>query len=152
VCQNAAMVVSVTRLHLISWRSFPLFLWYSMSVVRQARGAPGFRGGWLGGEGGRGNWTSTVWESADAILAFRNSGAHLTAMPRMLKWCDEASYVHWEQADGTAPSGEVAYKRLGRDGKPSKVTRPSAQQAAGKTVGVATPKAFRVLKPTGSAG
>jgi hypothetical protein len=139
------MVVSVTRLHLISLRSFPVFLWYSLRSMRQARRAPGFRGGWLGGESARGNWTSTVWDSADAMLAFRNSAAHRGAMPRLLKWCDEAAYTHWEQEDATAPTADVAYERMARAGKQSKVLKPSALHAAGKSVGDARPKVFQVL-------
>jgi hypothetical protein len=125
-----------------------LFLWYSLRSMRQAQRAPGFRGGWLGGEkGGRGNWTSTVWDSAEAMLAFRNSAAHLKAMPRLLAWCDEAAFAHWEQADATAPTADVAYERLARDGKTSKVSKPSAHHAAGRTVQEARPRAFQRLKP-----
>ena len=141
------MIVSVTRLHLISLWSFPTFFWHAMASTRQIRRAPGFIGGWLGGEGAYGQWTATVWESEAAMRAFRNSNAHLKAMPRLLGWCDEASYTHWEQDDATAPPADVIYERMARDGKPSKVLRPSARHAAGKTVGEKRPRPGPVLRP-----
>ncbi len=139
------MFVSVTRLQLRSLRYLPMFLWYAMASARQARRSPGFVGGWLGGEGIMGKWTATVWESADAMRAFRNSGPHLKVMPKLLRWCDESAYTHWEQADATVPSGAVAYERLAQEGKLSKVLKPSALHAAGRRVGDKPPKGFRQL-------
>ncbi|MGE3404236.1 MAG: antibiotic biosynthesis monooxygenase [Vicinamibacterales bacterium] len=77
------MIVSVTRLHLLSLWSFPTFFWHAMASTRQIRRAPGFIAGWLGGESAYGQWTATVWESEAAMRAFRNSEAHLKAMPRL---------------------------------------------------------------------
>jgi heme-degrading monooxygenase HmoA len=141
------MHVSVTRLHLRSVRYFPMFVWYALSSTRQARRSPGFKGGWLGGESIHGNWTATVWDSDQAMRAFRNSGMHLRSMPRLLRWCDEASFVHWEQADATPPGHDEAYDRLARDGKVSKVLRPSSRHAGGRTVGDRKPKGAQVLTP-----
>ena len=141
------MLVSVTRLQLRSLRYFPMFLWYAMASARQARRAPGFVGGWLGGESIKGNWTVTAWDSADAMRAFRNSGPHLKVMPKLLRWCDESAYTHWEQADAGVPSGAEAYERLAREGRLSKVLQPSASHAAGKRVGDKQPRGFQQLLP-----
>ncbi len=142
------MVVSVTRLRLRSLRYFPVFLWYAMASARQARQAPGFIGGWLGGENVKANWTATVWESMEAMRAFRNSGAHLKVMPKLMRWCDESAFTHWEQADATVPNGAEAYERLAKDGRLSKVLQPSASHAAGNRVGDKQPRGFQQLVPT----
>jgi len=147
VSQCVAMLVSVTRLHLRSLRYFPVFVCYAWSAARQARRSPGFRGGWLGGESIHGNWTTTVWDSSEAMRAFRNTGVHQRSMPRLLRWCGEASFVHWEQADATPPGHDEAYDRLARDGKVSKVLRPSALHAGGRTVGDRRPRSGPVLTP-----
>src|SRR5215218_7761691 len=118
-------IVSVTRLHLASLWSMPMFLYYSLASARQAQRSPGFRGGWLGSEGVRGYWTSTMWDSVDAMRAFRNNGTHLKVMPKLLRWCDEASYAHWDQPETDLPTGDIAHERLLRDGKLSKVLKPS---------------------------
>ena len=139
--------VSVTRLHLASVWSFPGFLIYAQASSRQARRSPGFITGWLTNDSEWAFWTSTVWQSADAMRAFRNSGVHLKAMPKLLHWCDEASFTHWEQEADTPPGPDVAYDRLAREGKLSKVAVPSARHHAGEKVGRVKPRPGQTLRP-----
>ena len=140
-------IVSVTRLHLASLWYFPGFLRYALASSKQARRSPGFITGWLSNDSEWAFWTSTVWESAEAMRAFRNSGLHMKAMPKLLRWCDEASFAHWEQADTAAPDADIAYQRLAREGKLSKVNAPSARQQAGEKVGRVKPRAAQQLRP-----
>jgi hypothetical protein len=146
------MVVSITRLHLRSIRFLPAFALYSLRSARQARHAPGFRAGWLGTEFPLGFWTATAWESVDAMMRFRNGPPHLHAMPRLLNWCDEASYTHWEEPAAAAPTADTARDRLARAGKTSKVRFPSAQQRAGRTAPGAAPTIGRRLAPAHTGG
>ena len=139
--------VSVTRLHIASFWSYPGFLVYTLASSRQVRRAPGFMTGWLSNDSERAFWTSTVWQSADAMRAFRNSGVHLKAMPKLLRWCDEASFAHWEQEAGTPPEPDVAYDRLAREGKLSKVSAPSRRHQAGEKVGKVKPRRGQALRP-----
>lgn len=118
-----------------------------MASTRQIRRAPGFIAGWLGGEDAYGQWTATVWESETAMRAFRNSAAHLTAMPRLIGWCDEASFTHWEQDTPDVPAADVAYERMAQGGRLSKVRRPSARHAAGQAVGDKRPRSGPILRP-----
>lgn len=140
-------LVSITRLHLASFFSFPVFLYYAMASSRQARRAAGFRGGWLSRDAESGFWTVTVWDSPEAMRGYRNSGIHLRAMPKLLHWCDEASFVHFEQAEDTAPDGAAAFDRLRQQGKLSKVARPSPRHQSGTTVGNTPAPRGQVLKP-----
>jgi hypothetical protein len=140
-------IVSVTRLHIARLWSMPWFLYYALASARQARGAAGFVTGWLSNDDEWGFWTSTVWDSLDAMRAFRNSGVHLKAMPKLLRWCDEASFVHWEQPEAAAPVMDAAFDRLARDGKLSKVRAPSPRHAAGGTVGRNRPRRAQRLAP-----
>ena len=139
--------VSITRLHLASRFSFLPFVYYALSSGRQTSRSAGFRGGWLSRDAEAGFWTVTVWESQEAMRAFRNAGIHLRAMPKLLHWCDEASYAHFEQQDETIPDGAAAYERLRQGGRLSKVVKPSALQQSGATVGKATAPRGQVLKP-----
>lgn len=127
--------VSVTRLHLRSVRFVPVFLVYALRSSRQARNAPGYIEGWTGNEWPFGFWTATCWSDLTAMRTFRNGDPHLTAMRRLLHWCDEASFVHWEQEGRHVPQPAEAYRRMAEAGTLSKVDHPSPRQQAGRTVG-----------------
>jgi hypothetical protein len=139
--------VSVTRLRLRSLWLLPAFLLHANRSTRQARAAPGFIAGWLGNELPKGFWTATVWEDAAAMRAFRKSGAHAQAMPKLITWCDEASFVHWDQEGADLPGPDAAHDRLAREGRLSKVARPSPRHQAGRRVGTRPPMVGRPLRP-----
>src|ERR1044071_7635513 len=139
--------VSVTRLHLASRWHLPAFVFHSLRSVAQARRAPGYLGGWTSNDAEMGFWTATVWTGLDAMRAFRNSGAHLRAMPKLLGWCDVASFTHFEQEDASVPTADAAYERLTRDGHLSKVHAPSARQRAAARAGQSKPRSAQQWKP-----
>ena len=140
-------IVAVTRLRVASFFSFPAFLYYALASGRHACRSAGFRGGWLGRDQESGYWTVTVWTSLEAMRAFRNSGIHLRAMPKLMHWCDEASVTHLEQQGDTPPDGEAAYERLRTGGRISKVAAPSPRQQDGVMVGKTAPRRGQILKP-----
>src|SRR5690242_9482690 len=96
--------VSVTRLRPRRPWHAPMLVADSLRIARQIRGVPGFLGGYLAIGKGLSFWTVSVWDGAAAMVAFRNSGAHRAAMPRLIRICDEASYAHWDQAEPAPPS------------------------------------------------
>src|SRR5574341_548939 len=96
--------ISVTRLRARSIFYLPQFFWHTFKVQKQAKSASGMLGGRLLLEARWAFWTMTAWESEAAMRAFRSSGAHMKAMPKLLDWCDEASYAHWEQESEELPS------------------------------------------------
>jgi len=75
-------------------------------------------------------WTMSVWRTEADMRAFRNSGAHSRAMPRLARWCSEAAYVHWEQERAEPPSWTEAWQRLVKDGTSSRVDEPSPDHPA----------------------
>jgi hypothetical protein len=145
-----AVFVSVTRLHVRKWRFLPSFAIYAYRSRRQAQIEVGFLGGRLATELPFGFWTITVWADEQAMRRFRNTADHLKAMPRLLDWCDEASYAHWQQEDSSVPSATVAFKRLRDTGKLSKVRYPSAAHANGQITPQGEPKQGPELRPRSS--
>jgi hypothetical protein len=71
----------------------------------------------------------TAWDNAESMRRFMTTGSHKAAMPRLLEWGDEASFVHWEQADAALPSWTEADRRMRASGRASKVRYPSLQHA-----------------------
>jgi hypothetical protein len=144
------MFVSVTRLHVRKWRYLPSFVIYTYRSRRQAQIAEGFLGGRFATELPFGFWTITVWADEHAMHRFRNTADHLKAMPRLLDWCDEASYTHWQQNESSVPNATIAFERLRDTGKLSKVRYPSAEHASGQTAPQVEPKPGPVLRPRSS--
>lgn len=122
--------ISLTRLRIRSLRFLPLFAWHAIRSNRQVQRAPGFLLGSLLPDRQWTFWTMTAWDSPESMRAYMISGAHKTAMPRLLYWCDEASVAHWAQPDASLPTWAEADHRMRTTGRPSKVLHPSPQQAA----------------------
>ncbi len=121
--------VSVTRLRLRSILHLPAFVLRTLPSIRQVRRAPGFRGGALLADRAWTFWTVTAWDDETAMRAYMMAGAHRAAMPSLVRWCDEASVVHWNQPDGTLPSWPDADRRMRAEGRPSKLRAPSPSHA-----------------------
>lgn len=139
--------ISVTRLHLRSPWLLPVFLVYTQASAWQARRSKGLRDGWFGNDSGMGFWTVTAWDSGESMQAFRATSFHKRAMPKLIRWCDEAAVTHWEQDDETAPDGATAHARLRADGRRSKLNAPSARHQRGATVGDEVAKPGFRLRP-----
>jgi hypothetical protein len=124
------MVASVTRLRVRSVRYLPAFLWKTFLAQRQVVRAPGFLGGRLLLDAHRTFWTLTTWQSEQAMKAFRGSRPHSKIMPRLVTWCDEASYAHWAPTDASVPTWQEAYEHLVGEGLLSRVAHPSRDHDA----------------------
>jgi heme-degrading monooxygenase HmoA len=124
------MFISVTRLRVRKLIYLPQFLWRTQLAQRQVVKVPGFVGGRLLVDRRRAYWTLTAWESEKAMKAYRGSGAHGAVMPRLMHWCDEAAYAHWESPQATLPEWPEAYQHLISAGRLSRVNHPSAAHEA----------------------
>ena len=120
--------VSITRLRIRSaWFMLP-FMLQTQRAIGQAQRAPGFIDGSLLRDRHRAFWTMTLWREQANMRAYIASGPHLTAMPKLLNWCDEASIVHWMQDGEELPDWAMADARMRSEGRPSKVHKPSRAQ------------------------
>lgn len=120
--------ISVTRLRIRSIFYLPKFIWYTLKSQRQAERSQGFLNGRLMRDKGNAFWTVTAWKDEAAMRAYRGTGAHMKAMPKLLDWCDEASVVNWEQPGEELPGWAEAHRRMSAEGRMSKVKHPSQAQ------------------------
>ena len=121
--------ISITRLRLRAWRFLPQFAFYATRANVQVRRARGFVGGELLNDRAWTFWTMTAWNERADMRGYIASGAHLTAMPKLLHWCDEASIVHWEQEGHDLPTWDEADCRMRAEGRASKVRHPTVDHA-----------------------
>jgi heme-degrading monooxygenase HmoA len=122
--------VSITRLRVRSWFYMPAFAWFAMRSGLQATKADGNLKSEVLADRRNTYWTATLWASEGDMKKFMLSGAHREAMPKLAHWCDEGAVVYWVQDAGELPTWEEAWSRLLREGRKSKVHRPSAAHLA----------------------
>ena len=139
--------ISITRLELRGLRYLPSFFWHTSRSNKQLVVAPGYLGGGTLFESMRAFWTVTAWRDADAMRAFRNAGAHMQAMRRLIDICCAAAYAHWQQDTTELPPPAEIHRRMLAQGKLSKVRHPSAMQTEGRAAGDKLPRSFRAAKP-----
>ena len=135
--------ISVTRLRVRSLFYLPAFIWQAMGSLRQSQRSRGFLTGRVLHEARNTFWTVTAWDDDAAMNAFRTSGAHREAMPKLLEWCDEASVAHWIQPNAELPSWLEAHRRMVAEGRLSKVNHPSPAQVAKE---IPAPRPSRIEK------
>lgn len=121
--------VSVTRLRIRKWRYLPAFFYFTARSLVQSKRASGNLSTSLTRDAHLVFWTITVWRDEHTMRNFRNHGPHLRAMPKLREWCDEATYLHWQQEPQEPPNLATACERLVREGIVSKVNHPSADHA-----------------------
>jgi hypothetical protein len=126
---DAAVLISLTRLRLASPRFLPAFLLVSLHSIRQARASPGFLSLRLLADRRLTFWTATAFADAASMKAFRAAGAHREAMRRLPHWCDEASVTRWFGPVESMQDWRAAHARMAAQGELTKVRRPSRQHA-----------------------
>ena len=123
-------LVSITRLRVRSWRYIPAFFIQAIRSSWQAKSSEGNLAVSILQEARNTFWTRTVWANEEAMKSYIVSGVHKQAMRSLLEWCDEAALVHWEQEGAQPPTWEEAFRRLVKEGRPSKVNHPSNDHQA----------------------
>jgi heme-degrading monooxygenase HmoA len=122
-------VVVVTRLRLRDPAYFDEFFASAVAVVEQAQRTEGNLGADVLAEANNTYWTRTVWRERASMSAFVGAEPHLTTMNRIDVWCDEATFVDWEQPSGALPDWHDGYQRLVSDGLATNLEDPSAAHA-----------------------
>ena len=104
------MIIVATELHVRSFRHFFEFAFYSVRSTLQAKKTKGcikaevLNGGWRIG------YTLTAWETKEAMMEFRNSGAHKQAMLKIRKLSPQYKTLWWER--DTIPGWDEAKSKL----------------------------------------
>jgi hypothetical protein len=115
-------VIVVTRLRLRDPAFFEEFFASAVAVVEQAQGTEGNLSADVLAEANNTYWTRTAWQGRAEMDSFVGSEPHLGTMDRIDDWCDEATFVDWEQPSADAPDWQDGYRRLVADGQTARLT------------------------------
>ncbi len=118
-------VIVVTRLRLKDPAFSAEFFASAVAVVEQAENSAGSLGAGVLADANHTYWTCTAWQERGAMHAFVGSEPHLSTMSRLDDWCDEATFVDWEQASADLPDWQASHGRLVADGQVASLTQPS---------------------------
>jgi hypothetical protein len=115
-------VIVVTRLRLKDPKFFDEFFAHAVAVVEQAKNSQGNLAADVLAEANNTYWTRTAWQERGLMDAFVGSEPHLSTMGRLEDWCDEATFVDWEQASADRPDWQDSYGRLVASGQVARLT------------------------------
>jgi hypothetical protein len=118
-------VIVITRLRLKDPAFFDEFFVGAVAAVEQAQSTAGNLGADVLADANNAYWTRTAWQERAAMDAFVGSEPHLSTMNRLDEWCDEATFVDWEQPAADMPDWQVSYRRLIADGQVASLTNPT---------------------------
>lgn len=90
------MHIAVGRLSLKAGTGRLRFLWHTLRSQWQAKRAPGCSHAATRREEGNIFWSLSVWQTPEAMRAYRSSGAHLRAMQVTRQITGRADFVHWQ--------------------------------------------------------
>lgn len=120
----------VTRLRLRDPEYRDEFVESAFAVVEQANNAEGNLAAEALADANETFWTRTAWTDRDAMRRFITSEPHLATMSHLSTWCDEATFVDWEQIEPDLPEWHAAHGRLVNDGQVAPLDHPSERHAS----------------------
>jgi quinol monooxygenase YgiN len=115
-------VIVITRLRLRDPAFFDEFFANAVAVVEQAQATEGNLSADVLAEANNTYWTRTAWQERAAMDSFVGTEPHLSTMNRIDDWCDEGTFVDWEQPGADAPDWPDGYRRLVADGQVARLT------------------------------
>jgi Antibiotic biosynthesis monooxygenase len=125
-------VIVVTRLRLRDPAFFNEFFASAAAVVEQAQGTEGNLAADVLAEANNTYWTRTAWQERASMNSFVGTEPHLSTMDRIDDWCDEATFVDWEQPSVGPVDWQDGHQRLVADGQTAQLTHGSdAHQTRG---------------------
>ena len=116
-------VIVVTRLRLKDPALFDEFFASAIAVTEQAQSSAGNLGADVLAEANNTYWTRTAWQERVLMNAFVGAEPHRRTMSRISDWCDEATFVDWEQAGADLPDWQDGYRRLVASGQGATLTQ-----------------------------
>jgi hypothetical protein len=118
-------VIVVTRLRLKDPALLDEFFTDAVAAIEQAAKAEGNLGADALADANNAWWSVTAWRDRRQMQAFVGAEPHLDIMTRLDHYCDEATFVDWEQDSPKLPDWRTSWTHLTADGQAAELTHPS---------------------------
>jgi quinol monooxygenase YgiN len=118
-------VIVVTRLRLKDPGLLDEFFGDAVAAIEQVQKAAGNLGADALADADNAWWSVSSWESRAPMLAFVSGQPHQAIMGRLDHYCDEATFVDWEQPTGDLPGWQTSYQHLVAEGQVAQLSSPS---------------------------
>ena len=123
-------VIVVTRLRLRDAALLDDFFTDAVAAIEQAQKSAGNLGADALADANNAWWSVSAWQERGPMQAFVTSEPHLTISARLDHFCDEATFVDWEQDSPDLPDWQTSWRHLIADGQVAELTNPSAANQA----------------------
>ena len=123
-------VIVVTRLRLKDPALLDEFFTDAVAAIEQAQKSAGNLGADALADADNAWWSVSAWASRDPMRAFVGTSPHVTIMGRLDHYCDEATFVDWEQDGAGLPDWQTSWRHLTADGKAAELTDASPANQA----------------------
>jgi hypothetical protein len=118
-------IIVVTRLRVRESSLVGEFFTAAVALLEQARAAAGHLASDVLADANDAWWTCSSWRDRTAIDAYVGGEPHLSTMARLDDWCDEATFVDWEQEGAELPDWQTAFAHMVADGTVATLSHPS---------------------------
>ena len=118
-------VIVVTRLRLKDAALLDEFFTDAVAALEQAQKSDGNLGVDALGDANNAWWTVSSWQDRRLMHAFVGNQPHRSIMGRLDHYCDEATFVDWEQDSPDLPDWPTTHRHLVADGTAAELTHPS---------------------------
>jgi len=118
-------VIVVTRLRLKDPALLDEFFTDAVAAIEQAQKSDGNLGADALADAGNAWWSVSAWTGHRPMQAFVGTQPHQTIQGRLDHYCDEATFVDWEQDRPDLPDWQTSWRHLVADGKAATLTHPS---------------------------
>jgi hypothetical protein len=122
----AMPIMVVTRLRLRNPELLDEFFTDAVAAIEQAMKSEGNLGADALADANNAWWSVSAWQERRLMRAFVDSEPHRTISARLDHYCDEATFVDWEQASPDLPDWQTSWRHLTADGLVAQLTSPSA--------------------------
>ena len=119
-------IIVVTRLRLKDPALLDDFFTDAVAALEQASKSDGNLGVDALGDANNAWWTVTSWRERRQMHSYVRSEPHQTIRSHLDRYCDEATFVAWEQDSPDLPDWQTNWRHLVADGLAADLTQPSA--------------------------